>query len=303
MKKDLSAFMPEALGHPYPGEVLRTAQEVAEKLRPFYESANFSMFNAASEQAARLNKSLRTINAINVKCAKQLEVASALTRHIDPALCQALNKMPPMPAIPGTPMLGLEQQKLFNDLTTASQTLQHTLGAKLDLLSLDRAMQVERVLSKLDLYVPNLADYDHIPLKDMLSTLIDCRPEEYADVLKKRFPRPKKHSKRKKGHKRKAYRKNRKKRINELLYWLGVFFTIHSWLLDNGFCEPLSSSPGLFDNPPSQIEHRVDKSGEPNSHDEQLCNPGVCCGRNSEAEGSTSAENRGQTHAQTSKLI
>lgn len=189
--------MPEVLGHPYPGEVLRTAQEVAEKLRPFYESANFSMFNAASEQAARLNKSLRTINAINVKCAKQLEVASALTRHIDPALCQALNKMPPMPAIPVTPMLGLEQQKLFNDLTTASQILQHTLGAKLDLLSLDRAMQVERVLSKLDLYVPNLADYDHIPLKDMLSTLIDCRPEEYADVLKKRFPRPKKHSKRK----------------------------------------------------------------------------------------------------------
>ena len=142
-----------------------------------------SFLNAASEQAARLNKSLRTINAINVKCAKQLEVASALTRHIDPALCQALNKMPPMPAIPVTPMLGLEQQKLFNDLTTASQILQHTLGAKLDLLSLDRAMQVERVLSKLDLYVPNLADYDHIPLKDMLSTLIDCRPEEYADVL------------------------------------------------------------------------------------------------------------------------
>ena len=169
-----------------------------------------SFLNAASEQAARLNKSLRTINAINVKCAKQLEVASALTRHIDPALCQALNKMPPMPAIPVTPMLGLEQQKLFNDLTTASQILQHTLGAKLDLLSLDRAMQVERVLSKLDLYVPNLADYDHIPLKDMLSTLIDCRPEEYADVLKKRFPRPKKHSKRKKGHKRKAYRKTAK---------------------------------------------------------------------------------------------
>ena len=82
--------MPEALGHPYPGEVLRTAQEVAEKLRPFYESANFSMFNAASEQAARLNKSLRTINAINVKCAKQLEVASALTRHIDPALYEQL---------------------------------------------------------------------------------------------------------------------------------------------------------------------------------------------------------------------
>lgn len=303
MKKDLSAFTPEALGYPYPKEVLRAAQEAAEKLKLFYASTNFSVLNAASEQAARLNKSLRTINAINAKCAKQLEVARALTRHIDPALCQALNKMPHMPEIPVTPMLGLEQQKLFDDLTRAHQILQHTLGAKLDLLSLDRAMQVERVLSKLDLYVPNLADYDHVPLKDMLSTLIDCRPEEYADVLKKRFPRTKKHSKRKKGHKRKAHRKNRKKRINELLYWLGVFFTIHSWLLDNGFCEPLSSSPGLFNNPPPQIEQRVDKSGEANSHDEHLCNPGVCCGRDNEAEGSTSAENRGQTHTLTSTLM
>ena len=50
MKKDLSAFMPKALGHPYPGEVLRTAQEVAEKLRPFYESANFSMFKEALQK-------------------------------------------------------------------------------------------------------------------------------------------------------------------------------------------------------------------------------------------------------------
>lgn len=256
-----------------------------------------------STAAATLGKSLCTASVIHAKFAKQLEAASKLTRHIDPALCQALNKMPPMPKIPVPPMLGLEQQKLFNEFTRAHQILQHTLGSKLDLLSLDRAMQVERVLSKLDLYVPNLADYDHIPLKDMLSTLIDCRPEEYADVLKKRFPRPKKHSKRKKGHKRKAHRKNRKKRINELLYWLGVFFTLHSWLLDNGFCEPLSSSPGLFDNPPPQIEQRVDKSGEPNSHDEQLCNPGVCCGRDNEAEGSTSAENRGQTHTPTSTLI
>ena len=55
--------MPKALGHPYPGEVLRTAQEVAEKLRPFYESANFSMFKEALQSTLnnRLHRNLACV--------------------------------------------------------------------------------------------------------------------------------------------------------------------------------------------------------------------------------------------------
>lgn len=272
--KDLSAFMPEALGYPYPEEVLRAAQEAAEKLKPFYESTNFSTLQTATQIAAKMAPMIAKNNALW----NATQTINALAKMPDIGLLNATRFSEDyLSALRSATELIQSQRALFDDLT----------ASRLD------------VLSNLLDHRTNLRGLEGVRLTSLLDSLAGIPPSKYKRTLKLRFPIQKKRKRRR----RKNIPLSGYEKINLILNLIQTLCAIIGALAALGI--PLDSVNllDLFHAMENEVQSEIRYEGHTESSHRKNCDCGVMEHDNGEARTPNDDEQPSQVHEPTSKLI